>query len=1005
VHRRARIARSRIPCHLDRKETQVKLTPDRWQHVARIYELAIDQDAAARDAFLSDACAGDEALRSEVESLLGQDAARVVLDRSVWATAAPLFDDRPRVDPGTTLGPYRIEAPLGAGGMGEVLRGIDTRLGRAVAIKVLPTSAGLDQQMRALFAREARAVAALTHPHICTLYDVGRHDQVDFFVMEYLDGDTLAARLANGPLSLVEALTYAVEVASALDHAHRHGIVHRDLKPANIMLTASGAKLLDFGLAAFRLAAQADQEADVTSVDDVSGPAGDQAREDAALSAHGRIAGTAAYMSPEQAMGGKVDARSDIFSFGATLYEMASGTRAFPGSSTAETIAAVLKAQPKPPTEITPSVPHELERVIRRCLGREPERRYQTMLDVRNALIKIKEESIPYSGPPIPASSLRHRGRLAALVGTALAVAAATSVFWREHVELPAMRVLPVAIQAGFEMMPTLSPDGDQVAFAWNGDKGSHDFDIYVSSIGSPAVRRITTSPAFDLSPSWSPDGRKIAFVRCRPNDPSGHIYITTPLGGPERRLSDLPVTVADDPLAYPYGQLSWSPDGRYVAAGPATDPPTLTKSTGIHLISTDNGATRVLTHVSHPTAHREPAFSPDGHRLAYFACNCCYAIACDLMVVDLDSELAATGSPRRLASMATQMIGLTWTPDGTSLVYGVSMGAYVHYLWKVNSDGRSAPERIELAGFGARNPAIVPSRHRMVFERWLLDPDIYLFTPRAPPRVAIATSFADFHESFSPDGTRIIYASSRSGDTGDIWVSAADGSAAQQLTQGKSAFNAAPRWSPDGRAIAFVSRTTDGQSQIWTVDPEGGHRRQITKSAGEHNYPSWSRDGAWIYYSKDEGRGVDIWRSGAAGGREVQITHRGGYSGFESADGKSFVYRSRFDRRGTPLLIVPLDGGTPAQLVECMYGFSVGSKGIYYYACRSDRFAWTMTQSEPLDLHVLDAATRRDRQIGSLVGVADRFWGPVVSPDGAHFLYAKAAVTAGDLMMIENFR
>ena len=187
------------------------------------------------------------------------------MDRPVWATAAPLFDDGPDLRPGATLGPYRIEGPLGAGGMGEVFRATDTRLNRQVAIKVLPTGVALDPQMRARFAREARAVAALTHPHICTLYDVGRHDEVDFLVMEYLEGDTLAARLADGPLPLDLALTHAIEIAGALDHAHRHGIIHRDLKPANIMLTASGAKLLDFGLAKFRPAAGVDApEPDVT---------------------------------------------------------------------------------------------------------------------------------------------------------------------------------------------------------------------------------------------------------------------------------------------------------------------------------------------------------------------------------------------------------------------------------------------------------------------------------------------------------------------------------------------------------------------------------------------------------------------------------------------------------------------------------------------------------------------------------------------------------------------
>ena len=377
----------------------MKLTPERWQHVARIYELAVDQDAATRDAFLSDACGGDEALRYDVESLLGQDAARTVLDRSVWATAAPLFDDGSRLGPGTALGPYRIEGPLGAGGMGEVFSATDTRLNRLVAIKVLPTSVAPDRQMRARFAREARAVAALTHPHICTLYDVGRHDQVDFLVMEYVEGDTLAARLADGRLSLDEALTYAIEVASALDHAHRHGIVHRDLKPSNIMLTASGAKLLDFGIAKFRLAANAGMPADVTRDGTMLGTAESMALEplegdDAHVTRQGAILGTIRYMAPEQIEGHEADPRSDLFSFGAVVFEILTRRRAFDGDSAASVRAAILEHEPPPVSSLQPLVPPALDDIVRRCLAKNPTERWQSAGDVHRELKDVLESIV-----------------------------------------------------------------------------------------------------------------------------------------------------------------------------------------------------------------------------------------------------------------------------------------------------------------------------------------------------------------------------------------------------------------------------------------------------------------------------------------------------------------------------------------------------------------------------------------------------------------------------------
>lgn len=238
-----------------------------------------------------------------------------------------------------------------------------------------------------------------------------------------------------------------------------------------------------------------------------------------------------------------------------------------------------------------------------------------------------------------------------------------------------------------------------------------------------------------------------------------------------------------------------------------------------------------------------------------------------------------------------------------------------------------------------------------------------------------------------------------------DIWVAAADGSAPQQLTRDMSGYHAAPRWSPDGRAIVFASRRADGQFHIWTIDADGGHERQITAGLGEKWYPSWSRDGAWIYFTKDEGAGPNIWRIPAAGGPDVQLTRGGGYTGFESTDGRSLVYKQGSSRSGTPLLILPLAGGSIGQLRECVYGFSVGSQGVFYYPCRRERFAWSLTQVDPLELRLIDPATGHDRLIGTLVGVADRFWGPNASPDGTEILYGKLTNQVQDVMMIEHFR
>ena len=411
------------------------LTPERWQQIARIYELAVDRDPSRRDAFLSEACAGDPSLRKEVESLLVQDRAAVILDRSVWATAAPLFPDGSDIGRGTTLGPYRIESLLGAGGMGQVFRATDVRLDRPVAVKIVTTGVALEPQLRARFAREAKAVAALTHPHICTLYDVGRHDDVDFLVMECLEGETLAARLTRGRMPIEETLTHAIEIASALEHAHGHGIVHRDLKPANIMLTASGAKLLDFGLAKFRLAtgdvAQTQVTREISVADALGPPASDQSASDSGhVTNRGTIVGTIRYMAPEQITGGDVDARSDLFSFGAVLFEMLTGRVAFEGTTVTSVRDAVLEGEVPAVSSLQPETPAAVEAVVRRCLVKDPNERFQTTGEVVRELKQASDSILyarAYSTPP---GDSQDKGRWSGWKARAVLVALTGLVAW-----------------------------------------------------------------------------------------------------------------------------------------------------------------------------------------------------------------------------------------------------------------------------------------------------------------------------------------------------------------------------------------------------------------------------------------------------------------------------------------------------------------------------------------------------------------------------------------------
>jgi eukaryotic-like serine/threonine-protein kinase len=455
------------------------------------------------------------------------------------------------LSPGSRLGVYEVLSALGAGGMGEVYRARDTRLGREVAIKVLPRERLKDEHRRRRFLQEARTLSTLSHPHIVTIHEIESSGDIDFIVMELVRGARLDALTSRHGLAVRDLLRIAIPIADALAAAHARGIVHRDLKPANIVVRDDGTvKVLDFGLAKLM---DTDEPPPLETATEVGG---------AGLTAAGRLAGTVGYLAPEQAAGGRVDARSDVFSLGALLYEMATGRRAFDGGSTAAVLTAVVSAQPPPPTQLVATLPRELDRVILRCLRKEPERRYQTMLDVRNELQDLWDESqSPGTATVVPPG---RRLRLAGAMSLLVVLASLLWIVWsRSDVRLPPMQLVHVTTFEGYEMMPTLSPDGSQVAFAWNGDKESDSVDIYVTIVGSPTVHRITTAPAWDVFPRWSPDGRHIAFVR-QLTEHAGLVYLTSPLGGPERKLSDVAVHF-DRYLAF--GHLSWSPDSQHILA------------------------------------------------------------------------------------------------------------------------------------------------------------------------------------------------------------------------------------------------------------------------------------------------------------------------------------------------------------------------------------------------------------------------------------------------------
>ena len=876
---------------------------------------------------------------------------------------------------GSRLGPYEIVSPLGAGGMGEVYRARDTRLGREVAIKVLPADRLADEARRARFVQEARAASALNHPHIVTIHEIESAEGVDFIVMELVAGKTLDALIPRHGMRLGEVLRIAIPLADALAAAHGAGIVHRDLKPANVMVTPEGiVKVLDFGLAKLTQAEEGGGE-DATTLDA-------QAR----LSRPGTVAGTPAYMSPEQAAGGAVDARSDVFSFGAVLYEMVTGRRPFGGGSTAEILASLLKEQPKPPSEVAPEVPKELERIILHCLRKDPARRFQHMVDVKVELEELKEESDSgLTAPTVRAPLLRGLWVAAGLVG-ALAVATGGFLLWRSRrPEPPAPYLVPLTTTAGDENYPTFSPDGDQVAFAWNGEKGDN-WDIYVKMVGSSEARRLTTDPAADTLPSWSPDGRQIAFVRSSAGSYTGTIHVISPLGGADRKVSDQPVAV---------GQLSWSPDSRWLATG-APFLYALIRSDlprGIRLVDVSSGETRSVTAPPEPTYHTYPALSPNGRRLAYASCSSGWA-SCHLEVSEFRSDGVAKGAARPVTRGGIAPAGLAWTRDGTSLVYGDAVSG--NRLWRVSLQGDEPPRQIESAGFNAAWPAIAASRDRLAFVRFQARWGIYRFEAGRPAVAVVVYSFNDWNPHLSPDGSRIAFESNRGGAGHEIWLAAADGSNSTQLTHGPGLWQGSARWSPDGRRVAFDSYGEDGKSDIWTIDPDGGSLRRLTSSPAAHTMPTWSHDGRFVYFTSQRAGTETIWRVPVAGGPEEEVTHTGGGRCEEAADGQTlFFQRASFG--DSPLLGVSLAGGQERTVIDCVprFGYALSRAGIYHEGCGGD--------PRVVPLLLRDTATGGDRLLGTLERAAGG-GGLTVSADGSVILYSKGIGEGSDLVLIENF-
>ncbi|MHC4539584.1 MAG: serine/threonine protein kinase [Planctomycetota bacterium] len=890
--------------------------------------------------------------------------------------------------PGSQIGPFHIEQELGRGGAGVVYLAHDTKLGRSVAIKSLPPEVKDNPKALSRFTREARVLASLNHPNIATIHDELEETEGSIYlVLEYVPGQTLAERIAKGPLKLDEALTIALQIAEAVAAAHEHDVIHRDLKPGNIKITPEGkVKVLDFGLAKAVGGEATDKQSTVTEP--------------------GRVIGTPAYMSPEQTRGEELDARSDLFSFGVVLYEMATGTLPFVGKTSAVIFDGILHKVPTPPVHLNPELPLELEHIINKALEKDREIRYQSAADLRADLKRLKRDTdsgrSAATSAAVPAALPSPRPWLArlawptALIGLALVMGAALWFYFRPEPR-PAMRTSPFTSLPGREVAPAVSPDGDQIAFAWRSEQGDN-WDIFVQQVSTGARLRLTSHSGDDLNPTWSPDGQEIAFIRwdegfIRWGEGRRRIVKVDALGRAERHLHSptYAASIAGVEFDWSEGGLDWSRDGRFLAFSERSAPG---QPPGIVLLLVETRKTRQLTSPAPPSwGDRDPAFSPDGQTLAFIR-------GTNDLVDDIFIVPVAGGQPRRLTFDKLRVQGLAWTADGREIVFS-SNRAGSFSLWRISVSG-GQPEPLAGVGEGALGPTIPGLGKRLAYTKDNLETNIWRMELPKPPGQAraptklISSTLWDLLPEYSPDGQSIVFTSGRSGSS-EIWRCGSDGSHPVRLTSFGGPAGGAPRWSPDGQQIVFDSRP-EGHTDIYVVSVEGGPPRRRATQSSDDWVPSWSRDGRWVYFTSNRGGDHQIWKVPAEGGQAVQVTKQGGFFSLESPDGQ-FVYYAKHIGANPALWRVPVEGGKEAPVHDLVKPADWGQwvvvdEGVYFVRA---------TEPSRPAIEFFDFATSRVRSIATLE--KQTIFGLAVSPDGRWILYTQIDRRDSDIMLVENFR
>jgi Tol biopolymer transport system component len=821
---------------------------------------------------------------------------------------------------GTKLGPYEIQSQLGAGGMGEVYRAKDTRLDRTVAVKILPSHLSDNPEAKQRFDREARAISSLNHPNICTLHDVGHQDGIDFLVMEFLEGETLADRLRKGPLSTELVLKYGIEICEGLERAHKSGVVHRDLKPGNVMLTKTGAKLMDFGLA--KATATVAPASSLTMT--MTHPSADQP-----LTAQGTVLGTFQYMSPEQTEGKEADARSDIFALGAVLYEMATGKRAFTGKNQASIVAAILASEPPPISTVQPMTPPALEQVVKSCLAKDPEDRFQTVHDLKLQLRWIAEASSSRLGAPTQVRARRVLQKRTLLIASAvgwLLAAAALAIFLASRVQLDEARRpmtaawLPpsdtefTSVVAG---APTLSPDGSKLAFLTG---TMPDTSLWVREVATGAMHAVEAErPTF---PFWSPDGKYIGFFS------GGKLKKVAAAGGPVQMICDAPEGRGG----------AWSSRGVIIFTPNIYEP--------LYKVAEGGGTPEKVTEKKQGFTDRNPYFLPDGDHFLFISrevggvtgpgaavygaslsgekprqilehgSNVQYSEGYLLYLRETvlvaqhfnPKSMTFSGDAIPIAEKldywhARDLVAFTAAHD--TLVYRHAWLQKTQPMW-VDRSGKEIEKFGEPGLYTSPEPSADGSLIGLVRpdpdtgrgDVWIVD------TKRNTMSRSTFADVANLSYVFSPDAKKIAVGTVAGGGTAGLWIQPTTGSGAQEKLDAPHNWGTVISWSPNGRYLFFMVQNNATRWDVYYADLNGDKKLiPLLNSPANESNAVLSPNGKWLAYTSDESGRTEVYVTAFPGpGGKWQVSNGGGNVPSWSADGKQLYYSN-----GDKLMLVAI--------------------------------------------------------------------------------------------------